>query len=338
MPCPTAAESEPNGEFWHCASRFALELLSPIPMLWEVVVIAEQWVVYLDAIKKMMATPKGMEIDFRKPQGAPALVPADGVSWQIFANPVSLFIGGVAAVLLELAEPSVRTGVWEHSSFRQDPLSRLHRTGYAAMVTVYAPRHEAERMIGRVVRAHDRVRGKTPDGQDYYANDPRLLDWVHATATWGFTEAYHLYVHQLTAAQRSSAFKEGETAAGLYGASGAPNDWLGWEALLAKTAPTLEDHPIMSEFLDLMETTPLLPKPLRGAQRLLVRAAVSMTPEPVRSLGRLRDRGLRRGETMLVRASGRMASLFPMSALPPLQATKRMQATGEFNAGAAGHS
>lgn len=292
----------------------------------------------MDPLKKMMAAPKGMEIDFCKPPGAPALAPANGISWQIFANPVSLFIGGVAAVLLELAEPAVRTGVWEHSSFRKDPVSRLHRTGYAAMITVYAPREEAKRMIAHVVRAHDRVRGKTPDGQAYYANDPRLLDWVQATATWGFTEAYHRYVRRLDPAQKSSAFLEGQAAARLYGASGAPRDWGAWEALLAKTAPILEDHPILGEFLDLMESASLLPRTLRPAQRLLVRAAVSLTPEPVRSMSRLRDRGLRLGEQMLVQAAGRTASLIPMKAFPPRQSADRMKVSRKVSFGSTEHS
>jgi uncharacterized protein (DUF2236 family) len=34
----------------------------------------------------------------------------------VFKNPVTLFIGGVGAVLLELAEPRVRDGVWGHST------------------------------------------------------------------------------------------------------------------------------------------------------------------------------------------------------------------------------
>jgi uncharacterized protein (DUF2236 family) len=33
-------------------------------------------------------------------------------------EPLSLFIGGVTAITMELAEPCVRTGVWEHTSFR----------------------------------------------------------------------------------------------------------------------------------------------------------------------------------------------------------------------------
>ena len=81
--------------------------------------------------------------DFSRPFGEPALVPADSVSWRVFKNPLSLFIGGVAAVIMELAEPRVRTGVWEHTTFRLDPVRRLRRTGLAAMITVYSARSKA---------------------------------------------------------------------------------------------------------------------------------------------------------------------------------------------------
>jgi uncharacterized protein (DUF2236 family) len=53
--------------------------------------------------------PRG--IDFAAPPGEPAIVPPDSVSWQIFRNPVTMYIGGIAAVLLELGEPRVRTAV-----------------------------------------------------------------------------------------------------------------------------------------------------------------------------------------------------------------------------------
>ena len=90
----------------------------------------------------------------------------------MFKNPVAVFIGGVTAVLLEFAEPRVRDGVWQHSSFRTDPLTRLQRTGLAAMVTVYGPRSKAEAMIAGVVRRHERVTGWTSEGEPYRANDP----------------------------------------------------------------------------------------------------------------------------------------------------------------------
>lgn len=278
------------------------------------------------AMLEMMRPPAGLEVDFRGPPGAPALAPADGVSWRIFANPVALFIGGVAAVLLELAEPSVRSGVWDHSSFRRDPLTRLRRTGFAAMVTVYGPRAQAEAMIAHVVRMHERVSGTTPAGTPYHANDPRLLDWVQATAVFGFTEAHHRYVAPLSPEEKSRAFAEGEAAARLYGARNAPRDWGGWERLLAATAPGLEASPVLTEFLDIMEGAAILPAPLRGLQRLLLRAAVEMVPEPVRSLPQLRARGLRPGEAQRVRLLGRAAAWLPLPSLPPAQAARRMRA------------
>lgn len=276
------------------------------------------------AIRDLMKPPPGFDVDFSRPAGAPALVPSNGVSWRVFANPVALFIGGVSAVLLELAEPSVRAGVWEHSSFRKDPVTRLRRTGFAALVTVYAPRAEAERMIARVVRMHDRVAGVTQDGRPYRANDPRLLEWVQATAVFGFTEAYHRYVSSLTLKEKSGVFMEGLEAARLYGAQRPPQGWAEWEQLLAAMAPRLEDSSILTEFLDLMETAPILPAWLRPLQRLLVRAAVELTPMPVRGFASLQQRGLSRGGIAAVRLLGRSANTMTFNSLPPAQAVRRM--------------
>jgi uncharacterized protein (DUF2236 family) len=267
-----------------------------------------------------------MAFDFSQPAGEPALTPADGVSWQVFANPVSLFVGGVTAVLLELAEPSVRSGVWDHGGFRRDPVTRLRRTGFAAMMTIYGPRSASERLIARVVRMHEHVQGSTPDGIAYRANDPRLLDWVQATATFGFTEAYHRYVRSLSPAEKDSAFAEAGPAARLYGALGAPRSWAGWEALLAAGAPGLEGSGILADFLRIMNEAAILPAPARWLQRLLVRAAVEIAPAPVSSLPQLRGRGLRPGEAALVRAVARASALFPLGDVPPVQAARRMAA------------
>jgi uncharacterized protein (DUF2236 family) len=92
------------------------------------------------ATRALLDTDNQASLDFLRPPGEAALVSPDSVSWCVFKNPVSLFIGGVAAVIMELAEPRVRTGVWEHTTFRVNPVRRLRRTGLAAMVTVYGAR------------------------------------------------------------------------------------------------------------------------------------------------------------------------------------------------------
>jgi uncharacterized protein (DUF2236 family) len=280
----------------------------------------------LSAIRDLLRPPAGMAFDFSQPAGEPALTPADGVSWQVFANPVSLFVGGVAAVLLELAEPSVRSGVWDHSGFKRDPVTRLRRTGFAAMMTVYGPRSAAEKMIAHVVRMHGQVAGTTPDGQAYRADDPRLLDWVHATASFGFTEAYHRYVRPLSAFEKDAAFAEGRASALLYGAVGAPASWGAWEGMLAAVAPGLEGSDVLAAFLRIMAEAAIVPGPMRPLQRLLVRAAVEITPEPVRSLPQLRGRGLRFGEAALVRGLARAGMLLPLEDTPPVQAARRLGA------------
>ena len=278
----------------------------------------------LAQLRALMQPPAGMAFDFSQPAGEPALAPAGGITWQVFANPVALFIGGVTAVLLELAEPSVRTGVWDHSSFRRDPALRLRRTGFAAMMTVYGPRSAAEQLIANVVRIHRHVQGATPAGVPYHANDPRLLDWVQATATFGFTEAYHRYARRLSALEKDAAFAEAQPAARLYGATGAPRSWSQWEAMLARSAPGLEGSAILADFIRIMGEAPILPARLRPLQRLLVRAAIEITPEPVRSLPQLRGHGLRLGEATLVRALARGAGLLPLGDTPPAQATRRL--------------
>ncbi|MDB5917392.1 MAG: histidine kinase [Massilia sp.] len=280
----------------------------------------------LETIRDLMRPPADMAFDFSQPAGEPALAPAHGISWQVCANPVSLFVGGVAAVLLELAEPSVRSGVWDHSSFQRDPGTRLRRTGFAAMMTVYGPRSATEKLIAHVVRRHGHVSGTTPDGVAYHANDPRLLDWVHATATFGFTEAYHRYVRPLSLAEKDVSFAEAAPSALLYGATGSPHSWAAWEAMLAMTAPGLEGSDILADFLRIIAGAPILPAPMRWLQRLLVRAAVEITPAPVRSLPQLRGHGLRFGEAALVRALARMAALLPLGNTPSVQAARRLAA------------
>ncbi len=119
------------------------------------------------AAQAYLADPSLAKIDFSVPPGEPSLVGPDSVSWRLFKNPVSLFIGGVAAVIMEFADPRIRTGVWENTTFRTDPVKRLKRTGLAAMVTVYGANSIAKNMIAGVNRRHQTISGVTASGQAY---------------------------------------------------------------------------------------------------------------------------------------------------------------------------
>lgn len=275
-------------------------------------------------LAQLMEPPKGLEYDYSRPPGAHALVSPDSLSWRIFKNPVTLFVGGVTAVILELAEPSVRTGVWDHSSFRKDALMRLRRTGAAAMMTVYGPREEAKKMIAHVVRMHDRVQGTTPDGTPYHANDPDLLNWVQATASYGFIEAYSRYAEHLTPEEVSQAFAEAGPAAELYGATGAPKSTEQWQTLYRTIEPGLERSGILFEFLDIMRREALLPAPIRPLQRLVTRAAIDLVPPDLRLRLGLDGDGLGTSGRRTVGFLARVANRIPLRPAPPAQSCRRM--------------
>lgn len=273
----------------------------------------------------LLRPQEGRRIDFGRPLGEAALAPPDSVSWRIFKNPVALLIGGIAAVILELAEPAVRTGVWNHSSFRQDPMGRLRRTGLAAMVTVYGARSVAEPMIAGVVRMHDRVRGVTPGGVAYHANDVRLLTWVQATASFGFGEAYSRYVATLAAEELDALHREGAPASRLYGALDSPASAAEMRTLFDSMRGTLEPSDILFEFLEIMSRKAAFPPPLRLMQRVVVRAAVELVPDWIRErLGLTARFGLRPGEHLLVRAAGALADRILLPDSPPSLSCQRL--------------
>jgi uncharacterized protein (DUF2236 family) len=268
--------------------------------------------------------------DFLRPAGEAALVPADSVSWRVFKNPLSLFVGGVAAVVMELAEPRVRAGVWEHTTFRSDPLRRLRRTGLAAMVTVYGARSVAEPMITRVRRMHDTVAGTTLSGEPYRANDPELLNWVYATAAYGFVQAYHIYVQPLSSQERNAYYAEGGPAATLYGAIGPPTSEADLELLFEGTANRLESSSIIFEFIAIMRSASFLPLFLRPVQDLMVRAAIDLIPRWLRTILALDGYRLHAWEREVVQHVGALADRLVLECNPAVQACQRLHLPSDY--------
>jgi uncharacterized protein (DUF2236 family) len=285
----------------------------------------------LEAAAQVLLEPSGHhQIDFSRPIGEAALVSPDSVSWRVFKNPVSVFIGGITAVILELAEPRVRTGVWEHTTFRVSPIQRLRKTGLAAMLTIYGARGAAEAMIARVRRMHGGVAGTTPSGDPYCANEPELLNWVHATAAYGFLQAYHTYVQPLSLPERDRYYAEGVPVAGLYGANRAPETEAEIEVLFSATRDHLEQSDIVFEFLTIMRSAPILPLLFRPMQYLLVRAAVDLTPRWARTILGLNGQGLRFWEAEPIRQAAAFADRLVLECHPAVQACRRLRLPADY--------
>lgn len=253
------------------------------------------------------------------------------VAWRIYKNQIALAIGGVAAVLMEFADPRIRSGVWDHSIYPVDPIGRSQRTGHAAMIGVYGPADAARRVIAGVGRMHAKVSGQTPGGIAYAATDPELVDWVSATAAYGFLTAYHTFVAPVSEGDQNRFFREGEAVAVLYGVQNKPSCLADFFAMMENLAPGFEPHPINREFLDIIQSGKAAPNVPRFLHRALARAAVSILPPLIRErleLGREYDLSfLDRAAVKLV---ARMAERKLDPASPPAQASTRLGLPSDF--------
>jgi uncharacterized protein (DUF2236 family) len=194
------------------------------------------------------------------------------------------------------------------------------------MVTVYGPRSRAEAMIAGVVRRHERVTGRTSEGEPYCANDPVLLDWVQATAGFGFTASYHAYVRRLTVDERDALFAQAVPAARLYGATGAPTSEDELDTLFKAMSPKLVASPVIFEFLDLMCQVPILPAPARPLQRALLKAAIDILPDWVRERLKLGRRwSLGPSERAFVGALAMASDRLIIRTSPAIQSCRRLR-------------
>lgn len=273
---------------------------------------------------------KGPRVDFSKPAGEEAFCSPDSVQWRIFKNPVALAIGGVAAVLLEFADARIRSGVWDHSVYPTDPIGRSQRTGMVAMIGVYGPKSVARQVIGGVNRMHAKVSGETPSGETYTALDPELLNWVFATAQYGFLTAYDRFVHRLDESEKRRFWQEGRPIADLYGVTELPGSEAEFLAMMEKLAPRFEPHSINLEFLEIIQSGRAAPSVPKFLHRSLARAAVAILPLSVRQrlqLGKEWDMGLR--DTLLVKAMGKIADRKMDRNSPAWLAAERLGLAGD---------
>lgn len=269
--------------------------------------------------------------DYSQPPGAAALLHPGSVAWRVYKNQIALAIGGVAAVLMEFADPRIRSGVWDHSIYPVDPIGRSQRTGHAAMIGVFGPAEAARRLIAGVGRMHAKVAGTTPGGIAYTAQDPELVDWVSATAGYGFVTAYSRFVAPLSEAEQNRFFREGGAVAQLYGVQNKLTCRADFFAMMERLSPGFEPHPINREFLDIIQSGKAAPSVPRFLHRALGRAAVSILPPLIRQrleLGREYDLSLR--DRIAVRLVARLAERKHDPASPPAQASVRLGLPSDF--------
>ncbi len=116
----------------------------------------------------------------------------DSITWLVMSD-WSTMIGGVESLFVQTLHPPTMAGVADHSSYKDDPFGRLHRTANFVGTTTFRSAAEAEKMVNTIRKVHSRVTGTTPDGVAYAANDPHNLAWVHCTEVDGFLRGFQRY-------------------------------------------------------------------------------------------------------------------------------------------------
>ncbi len=150
------------------------------------------------------------------------------VTWKLYREPLFV-LGGVRALILQVAHPAVADGVARFSNFQADPFGRGYRT-FAAMAMIYfGDKRQAEATAQRLRRIHSGIRGAYETGFDnfsqvvkseYSANDPDLLFWVLATLTDTTLRVYEwLPASDLPPDWKEQFYEESKIAARLLGIS-----------------------------------------------------------------------------------------------------------------------
>lgn len=147
----------------------------------------------------------------------------DSLFWKIGRERVIL-LGGMSAVLLQIAHPHVGEGVNTHSNFTSDPIGRFQRTFDVVYHIVFGTAEEAIIAANSAYQIHKKVKGALSEnipprhkkGDRYDANRADLLLWVHSTLVDQSLLGYKLFVGHMTDRQKEEYYEESKTFARLF--------------------------------------------------------------------------------------------------------------------------
>ena len=213
--------------------------------------------------------------------GDPGLCGPDSVSWRVIGD-VSVFVGGIRALLIQAAHPEVVAGVDDHSRYRDDPLGRLSRTSFYVTSATYGAMPEVIEAIDRVNCAHLGVSGTSHRGRSYSASTPELAAWVHNSLTDSFLEAYQHFGGRLSTDHADQFVVEQTRVGEMLGASPLPTtagelrEWI-------TDHPALAPSPGMRAAIRFLQNPPI-PAAQRVGYQILMSGAISTIPQELTSI------------------------------------------------------
>jgi uncharacterized protein (DUF2236 family) len=191
----------------------------------------------------------------------------------------SMFVGGLRALLLQSLHPLAMAAVAGHSGYRADPWGRLQRTSTFLATTTFGTAADAQRVVDHVRRVHESVSGTAPDGREYRASDPRLLDWVHAAEVDSFLRCHQRYgANPLTDDERDGYVADTARVAEALGVLDPPRTTAELAATLARHRPDLRGTPQARDAARFLLLNPPLPLLARPPYAVLASTAVAALP------------------------------------------------------------
>jgi uncharacterized protein (DUF2236 family) len=209
----------------------------------------------------------------------------NSVAWRVHGDVAAMMVGGVAALLLQMLEPAVLAGVWDHSNFRTDMQGRLRRTAWFIALTTYGGKSEAEAVIAKVRAIHDHVEGVLPDGRPYRANDPALLSWVHLTETTSFLNGWIRYAEpHMSMRDQDRYFAEMAQVAQALGAGSVPYSRAEAVRMIEAAHPRLRCDARTREVARFVLRQPARNPMAEPVQQLAMQASIDLLPEWARRM------------------------------------------------------
>lgn len=196
----------------------------------------------------------------------------ESVSWRK-ASDVRGFFGSGYALLLQVAHPTISSGVRDHSNYKNEPWQRLFRTLDYVNMTIYAPDDVIE-VTARLREMHKSIKGTNPDGSRYHALEPRAYAWVQATLVKAIVEVNKRFIGTMTPEEHAQLYTEWLGLARLLGVreGDLPATWQEFDAYF--DAMVAEDLTLTESAVDVIDSMrnparpPFVPRWATGLWRM----------------------------------------------------------------------
>lgn len=147
----------------------------------------------------------------------------ESMLWKLNRERV-VILAGPRAMLMQIAHPLIAKAVYEHGSFRKNPLQRMRKTLDKGLTMIFGEEKDTLATAQNINKVHEKVKGtiEEPIGPyaentPYSAKDVELSTWVYATLVDSVIKGYHNFVRPLSQTKCQLYYNQSKEIASLLG-------------------------------------------------------------------------------------------------------------------------